>query len=390
MNLLVIFVIFAVYCVDLTFPRRWSEKRLQDNIKKTCRSGDGSSYRGFVSETALSRKCLKWNWFSNHWGLSKGLGNHNYCRNPDQSLMPWCHVRIGGKIVKEFCDIPRCSTATVKPPAAVDTELTCGERFENSVYKVVGGSFTSVESHPWIAAIFHKGRFLCGGSLIAPCWVVTAAHCFDDGDEIKIREISVYLGKKAINETDADKEQSFIVEKRIIHQKYEPNYNNDIALLKIKSRDGGCALRSASVRTVCLPPYHTKLPAGFQCSIAGFGNEKQGPWLHYSQYLKQAKVNVISQADCTQKSYYGDLITKNMFCAGSPDWSTDSCQGDSGGPLVCEVSGRMFLFGVVSWGDGCARRNKPGVYTTVTNYNKWIAAKTGHSKFTRGFMYPTK
>ncbi|XP_068597590.1 plasminogen activator, urokinase a [Brachionichthys hirsutus] len=390
MNLMVIYAILAACCLNLAFPHRWSTKRLSLRLQETCRSGDGSSYRGFVSESAFSRKCLNWDRFTNRWRPSSGLGDHNYCRNPDRSLMPWCHVRRGRKFAKEFCDIPTCSPPTVSYPAAVDTELTCGERFENRMAKIVGGTFASVASHPWIAAIFHKSKgFLCGGSLIAPCWVVTAAHCFDDEEKIKIQDLSVYLGKNAINETDADKEQSFIVEKHIIHQKYKSNYNNDIALLKIKSRDGECALRSASVRTVCFPPYHTKLPAGIQCSIAGFGRERHMAW-HFSQYLKEAKVKMISQADCRNESHYGDLITKNMFCAGSPNWSVDSCQGDSGGPLACDVSGRMFLFGVVSWGDGCASRNKPGVYTQVTNYNKWIAAKTGLSKFTRGFMYPTK
>lgn len=113
-------------------------------------------------------------------------------------------------------------------------------------------------------------------------------------------------------------------------------------------------MKSASVRVVCLPPFHTQLPAGFQCSIAGYGFESYStycriasPQIHnwslshssdsnnwlcflavgqYSQYLKKTEAKLISRAHCKSESYYGDLITKNMFCAGSPDWSTDSCK----------------------------------------------------------------
>ncbi|XP_037320681.2 plasminogen activator, urokinase a [Pungitius pungitius] len=394
MNLLVIIAIFAAFSVDATFSRRWpknsSSSEPRASNREMCQSGDGSSYRGLASESASGRRCLNWNRYNIPSRPSNGLGDHSYCRNPDQSLMPWCRVRRGRRVVREFCNIPKCSTPTTIPPPAVDTERTCGERPEQRKHKIVGGSFTAVESHPWVAALFNRrSGFLCGGSLIAPCWVLTAAHCFSDGVGTSTRHLSVYLGKTAINDTDAEKEQIFTVEKLIIHQKYNPvNYNNDIALLKIKSRNGGCAVRSSSARTVCLPPSHTQLPGGFHCSIAGFGRERLlGP---YSQILKQGVVQLLTQTDCASRLYYGDLITENMFCAGSPDWSTDACKGDSGGPLVCEVAGRMFLFGVVSWGDGCAKRNKPGVYMRVTNYNKWIEDSTGLSKYTRGFMYPIK
>ncbi|XP_029926347.1 urokinase-type plasminogen activator-like [Myripristis murdjan] len=362
---------------------------------RMCLLEDGTSYRGSVSVSAYGHRCLRWFKFEWTWGAAKGLGPHNYCRNPDQSLTPWCRVKRGTRIVRELCNIPKCPVPKPPVPPAVDTELTCGEMPSQKINKIVGGTMTSIESQPWVAAIFWHHDFWCGGSLIAPSWVLTAAHCLqnDDGTVINVRHLSVYLGKSNIRVTDVDREQKFTVEQMIIHPKYKDlrPFNNDIALLKIKSQDGKSAVRTPSVRTVCLPPHLTMLPPGVECSIAGFGKESDSYYApSSSNFLKQAKVTLLSESVCKRDPFYAKNVTSNMFCAASPTWSTDSCQGDSGGPLMCEVSGRMFVFGVVSWGEGCAKQDKPGVYTRVTNYNNWIAEKTGLPAYTAGVMYPQK
>ncbi|MBN3294938.1 UROK protein, partial [Amia calva] len=267
---------------------------------------------------------------------------------------------------------------------------------ERKLFKIVGGKVATIESHPWTAAIFQHSRsgsmFKCGGSLISPCWVLTAAHCFPDGYNTNPRRYSVYLGKNALNETDSKKEMKFEVENVILHPAFDDSqgsYNNDIALLKIRSAKGQCARESSSIKTICLPPLNQMLPDGSYCEIAGYGKEGENLW-YYSNYLRDAKVQLMSQSLCRNPEYYGNLVTENMFCANSPQWNIDSCKGDSGGPLVCEVDNRMFLFGIVSWGEGCARKYRPGVYTRVTNYNKWIAEMTGLDAITSGVLYPQK
>uniref|UniRef100_H3AMJ8 Urokinase-type plasminogen activator n=1 Tax=Latimeria chalumnae TaxID=7897 RepID=H3AMJ8_LATCH len=254
---------------------------------------------------------------------------------------------------------------------------SCGQR-KFKIFKIVGGERAALESQPWIAAIFqynHRMKrdfFSCGGSLIDSCWVLTAAHCFPD--YFPRNDFSVILGKSALNETDAHKEQRFQVERIVLHPEYDDSndsYNNDIALLKLKSTAGKCALETNYVRPVCLPPEGLSLKDGWQCEIAGYGKEKYSHW-YYSQKLKEATIELISQETCKTEDYYGSKITDNMLCAGHPQWKVDSCKGDSGGPMVCEKDNRMILYGIISWGDGCGKKNKPGVYTRVTRYNTWI------------------
>ncbi|XP_011816037.1 PREDICTED: tissue-type plasminogen activator isoform X3 [Colobus angolensis palliatus] len=342
-----------------------------------CYFGNGLAYRGTHSLTASGASCLPWNSMiligkvytaQNPNAQALGLGKHNYCRNPDGDAKPWCHVLKNRRLTWEYCDVPSCST--------------CGLRqYSQPQFRIKGGLFADIASHPWQAAIFAKHRrspgerFLCGGILISSCWILSAAHCFQE--RFPPHHLTVILGR-TYRVVPGEEEQKFEVEKYIVHKEFDDDtYDNDIALLQLKSDLSHCAQESSVVRTVCLPPADLQLPDWTECELSGYGkHEALSPF--YSERLKEAHVRLYPSSRCTSQYLLNRTVTDNMLCAGDtrsggPQANLhDACQGDSGGPLVCLNGGRMTLVGIISWGLGCGRKDVPGVYTKVTNYLDWI------------------
>ncbi|MFI0977512.1 S1 family peptidase [Streptomyces sp. NPDC021093] len=215
---------------------------------------------------------------------------------------------------------------------------------------VVGGTRAAQGEFPFMVRL----SMGCGGALYAKDIVLTAAHCVDgSGNNTSITATG---GVVDLQSASAIKVKSTKVLQA-------PGYNGsgkDWALIKLAKPINQPTLKIAT---------NTSYNSG-TFTVAGWGANREGG--AQQRYLLKAQVPFVSDATC--KSSYSDLIPGEEICAGYAQGGTDTCQGDSGGPMFRkDNAGAWIQVGIVSWGNGCARPNYPGVYTEVSTFASAIA-----------------
>ncbi|XP_058477332.1 transmembrane protease serine 3 isoform X2 [Solea solea] len=239
--------------------------------------------------------------------------------------------------------------------------LECGFRPQYNT-RIVGGNISKPGQFPWQVSLHYNSEHLCGGSIITSHWILTAAHCVYGFADPSMWAVHVGLTVQPDNGA-----QSLAVEQIIYHARYRPKkLDFDIALMKLAVP----LVFNGFVEPICLPNHGEDFVEGTLCWISGWGaTEADG---ESSVVLRSAMVPLLSTKTCNQPEVYKGFISSWMLCAGYLEGGVDSCQGDSGGPLACEDASVWKLVGATSWGIGCAMRNKPGVYTRITQSLSWI------------------
>jgi secreted trypsin-like serine protease len=235
---------------------------------------------------------------------------------------------------------------------------------------VVGGRDAAPGAYPAVAEIRFGSSFLCTGTLIAPRWVLTAGHC-SSITGVAVASPAAWppqLIDVRIGSVTPGAGERVPVRRVVINPNYLANMGYDIALLELSTASTKTPTRVVGAAGTAL------WAPGTMETIVGFGATEEGG--DVADTLQEAQVPVTTDAYCS--GAYDDFDASTMLCAGFPEGGVDTCQGDSGGPLFGrDAAGVLKVVGATSFGEGCARPGKPGVYARVgdTVLREWIRSQ---------------
>ncbi|XP_001510548.3 mannan-binding lectin serine protease 2 isoform X1 [Ornithorhynchus anatinus] len=261
----------------------------------------------------------------------------------------------------------KSSRGEKSPPVC---EPVCGISTRTAVERIFGGKMAKFGEFPWQVRL--RGERFGGGALLYDNWVLTAAHVVYGHKDLS----SLVIRMGALKRLSPNYIQAW-AEAVFIHEDYlhdNVNFNNDIALIKLKHR----IEINGNITPICLPGRDSRfhLKPNDLGTVSGWGRTENRPLASSLTYVEVPVVDTqtCKNAYAKKKEVTKFLLTDNMICAGFESGGKDACAGDSGGPLVFldSETKKWFVGGIVSWGLQCGVAEQYGVYTNVNNYISWI------------------
>uniref|UniRef100_A0A671N5I1 Plasminogen-like n=1 Tax=Sinocyclocheilus anshuiensis TaxID=1608454 RepID=A0A671N5I1_9TELE len=383
----------------------------------TCASGEGSSYRGTIAVTVSGKTCQEWSSQSPHKHSRtpenypcKGL-DENYCRNPDNERSPWCYT-TDPETHWEYCSVPSCGDQLRPEEPVIPEGEECyegdGSSYHGAMSETVSGKkcqfWTSMEPHrhsktPQNFPAADLRRNLCrnpDGDRAPWCYTTdptvrweycniercdskpstqepptnptepAASQSTSQETDCKVGNGETYRGPTSTTIVGVTC-QAWSSMTPHQHASFTPETHPDkglesnVTLISTYSQMDSLSLLFKTIFDLYKKDkrFHSFKPICF-LETGGEG------------FLKETGFPVIENKVCNSPAYLNGLVKEHEMCAGNIGGGTDSCQGDSGGPLICYSQNTFVLQGVTSWGLGCAKAMKPGVYTRVSKFINWI------------------